>query len=203
MVLERIRRQADRLGIRNTKHMNRDDLIRAIQTAEGREPCFDQPHCRASLHCRCDWRHACRAEPEPTRGLILSANVIIGRQIVMKLSSEYGWDMTFVRQDRQAYALIQNGNIDVVIADLNSVDIGGMAVLTYVRHHWPSIMTYAIARNDDPFLKKLARDMGGCLGFFHRVKGQIELDTRSGITVPPSPPGPGADASGPALPSFR
>ena len=98
------------------------------------------------------------------------------------LTSVYGWKMTFVHQDRDAYALIMNEGIDVVIADINSTALGGLSVLTYARHHWPSILTYAIARNDDPFLKKLARDMGGCLGFFYRVKGKLELDTHTGIT---------------------
>lgn len=181
MGVEMIRRQAASLGVRHTEQMNKHDLIRAIQAMEGKQPCFDRQRCRASQLHRCDWRHECRAEPETVRGLILSDNIVIGHQLLTMLTSEYGWKMTFVHSDREAYALIMNGDIDVVIADINGAGLGALAVLAYTKDHWPSILTYAIARNDDPFLKKLARNMGGCLGFFYRVKGRIELDIHTGV----------------------
>ncbi|MFN2105619.1 MAG: response regulator [Candidatus Promineifilaceae bacterium] len=178
MVLEEIRRRARKLNLKHTEHMEKDELIRAIQVAEGKSPCFDQPWCRPSVHLMCSWRHDCHARLQPVRGLILSDDVIMGHQIATLLSS-YGWKMNIVHKDRQAYALIHQGDIDVVVADIEKADLGGLAALSYAKHHWPSIMTYAIAQKDDLLLKNLARDLGGCLGFFRRVKGRIELQTHA------------------------
>jgi CheY-like chemotaxis protein len=186
MVVEEIRRLAASLGLKHAECMDKGELIRAIQAMEGKRPCFDQQTCRPSLHHRCHWKRDCRARLEPAHGLILTDNIVVGHQIVTLLASSYGWKMKIVHKDRQAYALMQQGNTDVVVADIDAADLGGLAVLSYAKHHWPSIMAYAIARNDDPFLKKLAQDLGGCLGFFRRVKGTIELDIHSDADTHPA-----------------
>lgn len=92
--------------------------------------------------------------------------------------------MDVVRQDRQAYALILRGEIDRVITDIENSHLGGLAVLTYCKRHWPSITTYAIARNGgDAYLKKLARDMGGCRGFFYLTDSRLEIDNSIGMAA--------------------
>jgi CheY-like chemotaxis protein len=203
MVVEEIRRLATSLGLKHAERMDKGELIRAIQAAEGKRPCFDQQSCRPSLHHRCHWKRDCGARLEPAHGLILTDNVVVGHQIVTLLSSSYGWKMKLVHTDRQAYALMQQGNIDVVVSDIDAAGLGGLAVLSYARHHWPSIMAYGITRNEDMFLKKLARDLGGCLGFFRRVKGTIELDIHTDMdihpTYQPSPENP-ADISRVSIP---
>lgn len=178
-----IRRRAKSLGIRHAEHMKREELIRAIQVAEGQNPCFGQQWCRPSRHERCDWKHDCHARLEPIRGLMLADNVIIGHQIATLLASSYGWRMQVVHSDREAYQIILQGNVDAVIADIDAIDLGGLAVLIYAKHHRPSFMTYAITQSRSLYLKKLARDLGGCDGFFYMIDGRMELDTRSGLAA--------------------
>ena len=89
--------------------------------------------------------------------------------------------MQVTHRDKQAYGLILQGNMDVVIADIDAADLGGLAVLTYAKHHWASIMTYGITESRDSYLKRLARDMGGCQGYFYVVEGRLEIDTRTGM----------------------
>ena len=170
MVSEETRHRAIRLGIKYPERMEKSELIRSIQALEGRNPCFDQQRCRPSLHQLCSWKDDCRAQLEPVCGLILTNNVIIGHQIATLLSSSHGWRMKIIHKDRQAYALIQQGEMDVVVADIDGIDLGGLAVLAY-------------AQKEDLFLKKLARDMGGCRGFFYRIKGKMELDTHTGMVT--------------------
>lgn len=181
MGLEDIRRHAKRLGIENADHMKKAELARAIQAKENMPPCFDQPWCRPSQHHKCDWKKECKAKLEPLHGLVLSSNVIIGHQVSTLLSSSYGWKMQVVHTDKQAYALILQDNMDAVVADIDGIDLGGLAVLAHTKHHWPSIKTFAITEDGDFYIKKLARDMGGCEGFFYLVKGRMEIDTHMGL----------------------
>lgn len=181
MGIEDIRRHARRLGIKNAARMTKAELTRAIQAKENSPPCFDQQWCRPSQHQRCDWKNNCKATLEPVRGLVISSNVIIGYQVSMLLSSTYGWKMQVVHTDKQAYDLILQGDMDVVVADIDGIDLGGLAVLAHTKHHWPSIKTFAITENGDFYIKKLARDMGGSEGFFYLKKGRIELDPHMGL----------------------
>lgn len=183
MVLEKIRRRARSLGIKLAERMKHDDLIRAIQVAEGKSPCFDQQWCRPSRHQRCNWKHDCHARIEPYRGLILSGDVIIGHQIATLLSTSYGWNMQVVHNDREAYPIILQGNVDAVITDIDTIDLGGLAILIYAKHHWPSTMTYAITQSRSLYLKRLARDLGGCQGFFYIIEGRMKLDTHTGLAA--------------------
>lgn len=181
MAMDEIRRHAKALGIEHAEHMKTAELVRRIQVKEGQYPCFDQQWCRPSQHHRCVWNANCQAHLEPVKGLILSANVIVGHQLASLLRHAYGWQMQVIHRDKQAYGLILQGHMDVVIADIDAADLGGLAVLAYARHHWASIMTYGITESRDAYLKRLARDMGGCQGFFHIVEGRLEIDTCTGM----------------------
>jgi CheY-like chemotaxis protein len=122
-------------------------------------------------------------KPVGKRGLILVENLCLGYQLSTLLKKKH-WQMDVVHQDKQAYALILRGGLDTVITDIETSQLGGLAVLTYCKRHWPSITTYAIARNSgDAYLKKLARDMGGCRGFFYLTDSQLEVDTGIGMAA--------------------
>lgn len=118
----------------------------------------------------------------PAKGLILSANIIIGYQIASLLNA-CGWRMQVVHTDRQAYAQILQGNVNVVVADIDASDLGGMAVLFYCKQHRPSIRRFALTQGTDSYLEMLARDMGGCEGFFYRPGGRLEIDTHTGMAA--------------------
>lgn len=141
-------------------------------------------------------RAAGRAPWGSAQGLILSANIIVGYQIASLLNT-YGWSMQVVHTDRQAYALILQGNVDAVVADIDASDLGGMAVLFYCKHHQPSIRTFALTKGADSYLETLARDMGGCEGFFYRTGGKLEIDTHAGMAARlVGSPAPGSHALG-------
>jgi hypothetical protein len=181
MVLENIRRRAKALGIERTAHQNKTELIQAIQHREGKVPCFDRKWCKPNQHRHCPWKHDCKAHVEPIHGLVLSNNIIIGHQLSTLLGSTYGWQVQVIHKDKEAYAHILKGNIDTVVSDIDASALGGLAVMTYCKRHWPAVVSYAITRGDDLYLKKLARDMGGCEGFFYMAKGRIELDMQTGL----------------------
>jgi CheY-like chemotaxis protein len=181
MDMDEIRRRAKALGIEHAERMNKAELVRRIQVRDGSYPCFDQQWCRPAQHRRCVWNADCQAHLEPAQGLVLSDNVIIGHQVASLLRNAYGWDMQVTHRDKQAYALILQGNMDVVIADIDTVDLGGLAVLAYAKHHWTSITTFGITESRDAYLKRLARDMGGCQGFFYVAEGRLEIDPRVGM----------------------
>jgi hypothetical protein len=86
-----------------------------------------------------------------------------------------------LQQDKLACDLVLQGRVDAVIADIDEVDLGGLAVLAYAKHHCPTVMTYAITEDRNPYIKRLALELAGCLGFIHRVQGRMELDTRTGL----------------------
>jgi len=180
--MDEIRHRAEALGIEHVGRMRKAELVRRIQAREGEHPCFDQQWCRPSQHHRCTWSADCRAHLESVQGLILSEQIIIGHQVASLLHASYGWHMQVVHRDKQAYGLILQGHMDVVIADIDAADLGGLAMLSYARHHWPSIVTYGITESRDEYLKRLARDMGGCEGFFYVTKGRLELDAGAGMT---------------------
>lgn len=179
--MDEIRRRAEALGIEHAERLRKSELVRRIQAREGGYPCFDQQWCRPNQHHRCTWSDDCRAHLESVQGLVLSEQVIIGHQVASLLHAAYGWQMQVVHRDKQAYGLILQGRMDVVIADIDGAGLGGLAVLSYARHHWPSIVTYGISESRDSYLERLARDMGGCQGFFHVAEGRRELDTGTGM----------------------
>lgn len=175
-----IRRHTGRLGIEHAVMLTKREPMHARQAKTDRPPCCDQTWCQPDQQQKCAWKHQCIAKLAPLHGLVLSGNALIGYQIATLLSSTYGWKMQVVHADKPAYDLILQGNIDAVVADIDKVDLGGLAMLAHTKHHWPSIRTYAITGNEDFYIKRLARDMGGCEGFFYR-RNERELDTQMGL----------------------
>jgi hypothetical protein len=169
------------MDIKHAERINGQLPSREGRSAEGRPPCFDQPRCRPRQYYGCEWKRECGAHLEAARGLVLSGNVILGHQVATLFASTYGWRMQVLQQDKQACDLILQGSVDAVVADIDEVDLGGLAVLAYAKHHWPTIMTYAITEDRNPYLKRLALELGGCLGFIYRIKGRMELDARTGL----------------------
>ena len=58
MKVTEIRTKARDLGVKNSARMNKSDLIKAIQTAEGNSPCYQE-----IVDCRindCLWRPECQ-----------------------------------------------------------------------------------------------------------------------------------------------
>ena len=58
MKVTEIRTKARDLGVKNSARMNKSDLIKAIQTAEGNSPCYSE-----IVDCRindCLWRPECQ-----------------------------------------------------------------------------------------------------------------------------------------------
>ena len=98
--------------------------------------------------------------------LILAGDASLGQQIATLLEN-CRWQTSVVGSDGQAYERIQDERFDTVIADIDTADLGGLAVLAFCHHSYPAIATYAIARYDDEDGKRLAREAGGCRGYFH------------------------------------
>lgn len=118
----------------------------------------------------------------PKRCLILSSDDSTGNQIASMLKG-YGWQIHVVHSDKQAYERMQKEPLDVVIADIDAINLGGLAVLTYCHHQDQSLRIYAIAPRDDGYRKKIARDLAGCAGFFYLVNGSLDIDTCRGMAA--------------------
>lgn len=131
----------------------------------------------------------------PTYGLILAGNVTIGSQIASLLERN-GWQIQVVYSDRDAYQIIHHRNVDVLIADIESHDISGLAVMIWCKNYHPSITSYAICRNGHRQAMHLARDFGGCEGYFYLMDERpLQIDTSHGMatrfnnnSAPPSNP---------------
>jgi len=112
--------------------------------------------------------------------LVLTGNTAIGDELSTLLGKR-GWSVHVVHSDSQAYCSILKEKMDVVIADIDAVDLGGLAVMAYCHHHYPSITTYAIAPLEDAQRKKLARDLGGCKGFFYLANDGHSINASRGM----------------------
>lgn len=113
-------------------------------------------------------------------GLVLTDNMIAGHQIAHLLACVHGSKIRVLRRDKQAYSAISDGHVDVVVADIDRVELGGLAILVYTKRHWPDVTTYALTRDADAYAKQLAQDMGGCQGFFYLSKERPSLDIHRG-----------------------
>ena len=102
----------------------------------------------------------------PQKCLILAGDAGIADQIASMLEI-CRWQTNVVHSDLLAYDHIQEESFDTVIADIDTADLGGLAVLAFCHHRYPQIATYAIARPDDEYGKRMAREAGGCRGYFH------------------------------------
>jgi DNA-binding response OmpR family regulator len=114
--------------------------------------------------------------------LILAGNVSIGYQIASLLEN-HGWHTHVVHSDLQAYDGILANGIDAVVADIDAADLGGLAVLAFCHHRHPAITTYAITQPDDEYGKKMARDAGGCEGYFYLMRGRLQIDPGRGMAA--------------------
>ena len=114
--------------------------------------------------------------------LIMSGNAGIGHQIASLVES-LGWHAEVVHSDLQARDRIVSSFIDVVIADVDAVDLGGLAILAFCHHRYPAVITYAIAQADDVHEELSGLDAGGCQGYFYLMKGKMQLDLRRGMAA--------------------
>jgi len=116
------------------------------------------------------------------RCLILAADAVTGNQIAALLDVS-DWCVQLVHSDKRAYERMLQANMDLVIADIDAVDLGGLALLVYCHHHDHSATTYAIAPVNDGYRKKLACALGGCRGFFYLQNGSLNIDLCSGAAA--------------------
>ena len=178
--MDDIRVRARSLGIHVREDMEPPALLRAIQSAQGQQPCFNQLRCQPSQYQACEWKDSCRTRPEAINGLVLSDNMIAGHEVAHLLASAYAWNMQVLNQDRQAYHEIAGGSTHVVVADIDHTDLGGLALLAHIKRHWPAMETYAMTRDEDAYAKQLARNIGGCRAFFYLSRGKFSLDMHRG-----------------------
>lgn len=118
----------------------------------------------------------------PPRCLIMAGSPIIGHQIA-SLVAALGWQTDVVHDDIQARDHILTEAIDIVIADIDTVDLGGLAILAFCHHRYPALVTYAIAHAEDEYGKKMGRDAGGCQGYFYLEKGKMQIDLSRGMAA--------------------
>ncbi|MCF7822505.1 MAG: Rho termination factor N-terminal domain-containing protein [Mariprofundaceae bacterium] len=59
MLLSEIRLRAKEMNLKNTAKLRKGDLIRAIQSAEGNLPCFDEPWNSGCRQYDCVWKDDC------------------------------------------------------------------------------------------------------------------------------------------------
>jgi DNA-binding NtrC family response regulator len=97
--------------------------------------------------------------------LILVGDAGIGRQIA-GLMERCRWQAKVVQSDRLAYECLLEHDVCTVVADIDTADLGGLALLAFCHRRHPDIMTYAIARPGDEYGQRMAREAGGCRGFF-------------------------------------
>lgn len=107
--------------------------------------------------------------------LILAGNNGIGNQIAFLLQ-QCRWQTNIVHSDQHAYDCLESDKFDTVIADIDAADLGGLAVLAFCHQQYPAIATYAIARSDDEYGKKMASEAGGCRGFVHLYDKKAAAD---------------------------
>jgi len=112
--------------------------------------------------------------------LILAADAVTGNQIAALLE-ESDWCVYLVHSDKQAYQRVLHDHMDLVIADIDAVDLGGLAVLIYCHHHEPAVATVAITPVNDDYRKKLARELGGCSGFFYLQYDSLNINLCAGV----------------------
>lgn len=126
-------------------------------------------------------------EESQKKCLILAENVSIGYQAASLLEN-HGWHTRVVHSNLQAYDSILTDAIDAVVADIDAVNLGGLAMLAFCHRRYPAIITYAITQPDDEYGKRMARDAGGCEGYFYLTKGRLQLDLDRGMAAELSAP---------------
>lgn len=106
----------------------------------------------------------------PRRCLVLVGDLASG-DLVVSLLNRYGCRHQLVCDDRHAYEQMLRHQFDVVVADIDAVDLGGLALLAYCHQNVPEMTTYALAQGEDYERKRLARELCGCQGFLSFQNG--------------------------------
>ncbi|HXH72467.1 MAG TPA: DNA-binding response regulator [Mariprofundaceae bacterium] len=114
--------------------------------------------------------------------LILVDNVGLGHQVATLLKQS-DWQTHVVYRDYEAYGLILRGEAFGVVADIDAPNLGGLAVLAYCHHHYPSIVTYAITESEGNETGKLAQQVAGCKGYFYLGDDNLQIDTGRGMAA--------------------
>ncbi|TLS66682.1 DNA-binding response regulator [Mariprofundus erugo] len=109
---------------------------------------------------------------QPRKCLVLVDDTASG-DLVTSLLHRYGWRMQLVCEDREAYEHMLRRQFDVVVADIDAIDLGGLALLAYCHQNVPEMTTYALAQGDDPERKRLARELCGCQGFLYFQRDEM------------------------------
>jgi hypothetical protein len=112
--------------------------------------------------------------------LILTSNIYIGYQIATLLDGHWGQPHV-VHNEGVAYSSIVEGRTGVVIADIDTEELGGLALLTYCNHQHPYIATFAITSDDAKMYNRMVRELGGCKDFFFLEGGQMRIDHTRGL----------------------
>lgn len=119
----------------------------------------------------------------PIRALILTVETMVGYQIALLLEA-HGWRIRVVNDEFAAYQAVYRRDIDIIISDIGSWKAGGLAVMVWCKRHCPWVVPYAICRRDQWKLMQIARDYGGCEGYFYLTDDESPLlDTNHGMTA--------------------
>lgn len=129
-----------------------------------------------------DHRQTLFVDNPSTRSLILIGDSNIGYQMASLLKG-VGWQVDVVHNDLQARDRIVSKSFDIVIADIDTIELGGLPILAFCHHRYPAVITYAIAQANDAFAKKMGRDAAGCQGFFYLMKGKNQIDLNHGMAA--------------------
>jgi len=111
--------------------------------------------------------------------LILAGNEEVGRRIAEHLQT-HNCQPHIVTDDKSAYAHLHKGRTQVVIADIDTEDLGGLALLIFCHQQHASIATYGISSVEGSHHKELAISLAGCRDFFYLKNNGRHIDTRRG-----------------------
>lgn len=125
-----------------------------------------------------------QAGPFPARAgcLILAGNEEVGKGIAEHLQT-HDCQPHIVTDDKSAYTYLRKDRTQIVIADIDTEDLGGLALLTFCHQQHASITTYGISPVEDSHHKELAISLGGCRDFFYLKPNGQQIDTRRGIAA--------------------
>jgi len=114
--------------------------------------------------------------------LILTSDISIGHQIADLIGWHWGQPQQ-AHDEVAAYSGIIKGKTNVIIADIDAVELGGLALLSYCHHQHPHITTFAITSYHDGLRKRQARELGGCKGFFYLEDESMRIDMTRGLAA--------------------
>lgn len=119
------------------------------------------------------------------RCLILTGNVCVGYQVA-NLLGRMQWQTHVLHSDHHAYDALRRHGADVVVADIDTAGLGGLAVMGFCSQQHPDITTFAIAANEHDLSSRLAQNLGGCRGYFYLGNHGLNIDTSRGLAADPA-----------------